>query len=249
MNVPSFLKAFLSILLSVFTLICTDLSRAFVRSDPPAAPSGAREEAEEILPVPEEPERFVRISDKLELPLITRTAHTDSITNDLNADLLGNSSRGSLHAQAFALVFDKIVIFRAGENNKTAYVLGEPIEIDESVIQNETGYYIPLSALCAVFGGGYTETESGSVLAADKMTLTAAGDRAFLHGKGEEYNDDDEIEALISSGGSVCVNVKDAARLYDLTEYHTDSGLVFFSAGRAFDPVRGYYLAEEAEKL
>ncbi|MBQ6163444.1 MAG: hypothetical protein IJK23_03105 [Clostridia bacterium] len=249
MSVPSFLKAFLSILLSVFTLICTDFSRAVVCSDKPAAPSGAPEEAEDLEPAAEDPEVLVRVSDKLELPLITKAAHTDSIVNDLNADLLGDASGESLHAQAFAQVFDKIVIFRAGENYNTAYVRAAPVAIDESVLQTETGYYIPLSALGAVFGGAYSETDHETVLAADKMTVTAAGERAYLHAAGEEYTEADEIEALISSGESISVNVKDAAKLYDLTEYHTDSGLVFFSAGQAFDPVRGYYIAEEAEKL
>ncbi|MBQ6021123.1 MAG: beta-galactosidase [Clostridia bacterium] len=201
------------------------------------------------MPVPADPEVFVRVSDKLELPLIIQPARTDSILKDLNADLLGDASGESLHAQAFALIFEKIVIFRTGECYHTAYVCGDPVDIGESVLQTETGYYIALSTLADVFGGTYSETELGAVLAAQNMTVTATGDRAYLHAAGEGYTEDDEIETSTVSGAGVSVNVKDAAKLYGLTEYHTDAGLVFFSAGQAFDPVCGYYIAEEAEKL
>lgn len=242
MNTSSCFRIIISVILSLFTLAG---NIAFLCTRPYNAPQGVMEEAE---PAEEEPETeepvFVSVTDRLSMPLITRAAEADVIQADLNERIINGADTESLQAAAFDRVSDKVVIFRAGEDVSTAYVLGSPVSIGNSVVQKETGYYIPLSAAADVFGCGLSGTENGAELSAGGNAISVQDGRAFLKpGKAEPA----EIEYLAENGG--CVNVKDFARMLGLTVYYTDSGLVFFSLGEAFDPTRGYYIAEEAEKL
>ena len=237
MNIISFIRIILSLLLSVITAFGSVSLPVVCRED---APKGVWEEAEPAETEPEPEEVFVKVSDQLEMPLLTKTAAVTEITADLNAAITEGYGGESLQAEAFAQVFDKILIFRADAD--TAYVLGEPAAIPGCLRKTETGYYLPLAVLAAVCGGDCTATEGGAVLTNGENRLTATEETAVLRlgADGAET----AVDYLPEAG----VNVKDAAKLYGLTEYHTDAGLVFFSLGAAFDPTRGYYVAEEAEK-
>ena len=238
------IKQIFSLLLSVITLICGKFMNISVCRDPDMTKPFVHEEAEAPVTPQEDTAERVRISDKLVMPRIVRPAELKTISADLNTAEKGYAAQ-SLMTEAFNSVFDKLVIFRAGEDSDIAYVLGEKVTIRSNVRQTETGYYIPLRLVSDVFGGALIETGGGAVLTADAMTVTVADGKAYLHESGCGYVPEDEIEYTPDGA----VNVRDAARLFGLTEYHTDAGLVFFSVGAAFDPLKGYYVAEEAEKL
>ena len=242
MSTISCFRLLFSVLLSLVTLIG---SIGFPCPGDRDAPRGVFEEGEYVEEDPEaEQTVWVSVTDSLRMPVITHTAQPDMITADLNADITGGTVTESLHAAAFGRVFDKIIIFRAGEDVRTAYVLGTPVSIENSVAQKETGYYMPLLTAAGVFGCDRTVNAGNAAISAGGNVISVSGGRAFLTLGDSEPS---EIGYLDAFGG--CVNVKDVARLLGLTVYCTDSGLVFFSLGAAFDPARGYYIAEEAEKL
>ena len=243
LDIMEVIKRILSFILAFFTLVCGAFTRLSIRSDEGEAPAVVFEDAEELPAEAVGEEELVRVSDRLVMPRITAAAELKTLSADLN-EARGGYEVGSLMTEAFESVFDKIVVFRAGSD--TAYALGSPVETDACVIQTETGYYIPLTLVRDVLGGDYEERAEGAVLAGGEMTVTAADGRACLAENGSEAAPE-EIELL--DDGGLLINVKDAAKLFGLTEYHTDAGLVFFSVGSAFDPVKGYYVAEEAEKL
>lgn len=233
----AFIKVFLSLLLSVITAFGSVSLPVLCRQE---TPKGVLEEAEPLTEEPEAEEVFLRVSDKLELPLLTKTAAVTELTADLNAAITEGYGGESLQAEAFSQVFGKVLIFRADAD--TAYVLGEPTALADCLRRTETGYYLPLAVLAAVCGGDYEASADGAALANGNACLTVSGETATLRTA-------DGAETAVDYLPDAGVNVKDAAKLYGLTEYHTDAGLVFFSLGAAFDPTRGYYVAEEAEKL
>ena len=78
----------------------------------------------------EEPAVMIKISDKLELPQIKNPAELKSITLNLNSILKNGYGTKSLQTDAFASVFDKIILFKAGKGYGKAFVLGKEVEID-----------------------------------------------------------------------------------------------------------------------
>ena len=87
----------------------------------------------------EGPAVMVKISDKLELPQIDHPAELKSITVNLNSILKTGYGSQSLQADAFASVFDKVILFKAGKDYETAYILGKKITLEHPLIYAETG--------------------------------------------------------------------------------------------------------------
>ena len=135
MSIMAYIKIILSLILSVVTALGSVSLPCLL---PGNAPQGVREEAEPLTTEPETEDIFAAVSDKLELPLITETAAVTERAGDLNAALTCGVPVKSLQAEAFAQVFDKVLLFRADAD--TAYVLGEPTAITEPLGQTETGY-------------------------------------------------------------------------------------------------------------
>ncbi len=260
-------------------LICLMLSALFVilagcGENPPAetsdgskqtsaateAPTDALTEAEtDPAEETEEPTVMVRISDKLELPQISKPAELKSVTVNLNSILKNGYGTKSLQAEAFESVFDKVILFKAGKDYGTAYVLGKKTELENTLIYAENGNFISLQTVSALIGGEYrTEvkgTSTVSELTFGENKIVCVGNEATLKIAGAE---DVTSEARISKiyvpetdnyAELHYINVKDAAKLTGLTVFYTDTGIVTFSCGQAFDPLRGYYIALEGEKL
>ena len=150
MDIMFYLKAVFSVMLSLFALIG---SVSFPCPRQYHVPTGVLEAAEPAEEAPEaEDTVFVSVTDRLRMPLLTHTAEADVITADLNAEVINGISPQSHQAAAFSRVFDRVIVFRAGENVRTAYVLGAPVDIENCIVQKETGYYLSLSVAADVFG-------------------------------------------------------------------------------------------------
>lgn len=207
----------------------------------------------------EGPAVMVKISDKLELPRIDRPAELKSITVNLNSILKNGYGTKSLQAEAFESVFDKVILFKAGKEYEDAYLLGKKITIEYPLIYAETGNYIALKTIADVIGGGLTvgltDSKQTTLLGFGENSVYCYGAEGTLTlGSGEP----EQIETRTSKVYAAAtdsyedihyINVKDAARLTGLDVFYTDTGIVTFSCGQAFDKLRGYYIALEGEKL
>ncbi len=137
MDIMFYLKAIFSVMLSLFALMG---SVSFPCPWPDRVPTGVLETAEPAQEAPETEETvFVSVTDRLRMPVVTHPAETDVITADLNAEAVSGVTPQSLQAAAFRRVFDRVVIFRAGENVRTAYVLGAPVSFCRTLCSTETG--------------------------------------------------------------------------------------------------------------
>ncbi len=257
-------------------LFCAFLSALFLLSagcsdtTVPAATTGTPDQTEATTPVTEEPETdpaeetegpavMVRISDKLELPQIVKPAEMKSITVNLNSILKNGYGSESLQKEAFDSVFDKIILFKAGKDYDAAYVLGKKTALDIPLLYAEDGNFIALATIAEFIGGEYgSDVKDGktvselrfgnnSVVCTDKEALLTAdgGEPAAVETRISKIY----IQSSDSYADLHYINVKDAGRLTGLTVYYTDTGIVTFSCGQAFDPLRGYYIALEGEKL
>ena len=203
----------------------------------------------------EEPTVMVKISDKLELPQINHPAELKSITADLNSILKNGYGSQSLQADAFASVFDKVILFKAGKDYDTAYILGKKTELEYPLIYAETGNYIALQTVADLIGGDHTVTgDSTSLVFGENSVSCTGGEGTLKIGAGEPETIEARTSKLyVSKTDSYAdlhyINVKDAAKLTGLNVFCTDTGIVTFSCGQAFDPLRGYYIALEGEKL
>ncbi|MBO4423051.1 MAG: beta-galactosidase [Clostridia bacterium] len=217
------------------------------------------EEEETDPPETEEIVNMIKISDKMEMPEVTHMADTEYVTANLNSILKDGYGTKSLMADAFAKVFDRLVILRTGTSQYDSYVLGQKHRLGTYATTKESGHYVSLFDVADIFGGEYefdpgdgenpktkvTFGDRSVVCEGDEATLTAGGETAEADisknnrvlGDSEDYTD------------IHLINVKDAAKLVGINVYCTDSGIICFSAGKAFDDLRGYYVAEEAEKL
>ena len=216
------------------------------------------EEEETDPPETKEIINYVKISDKLEVPEVKNVASVKYITANLNAILKDGYGTKSLMADAFSSVFDRLVIFRTGSGIEYAYVLGKKVDTATYATTVEQGHYIALYDAAQIFGGDYnyelndktpkttyTVGENGAVCEGDTGTLNVKGESAEadvrtitrLMGTDDDYTD------------AHFINVKDLAKILGMNVYYTDSGIICFSAGQAFDSLRGYYVAEEAAKL
>lgn len=216
-------------------------------------------EEEETDPVEtEEVINMIRISDRLEMPEITREADVKYITANLNSILKNGYGTSSVMAEAFEAVFPRLIIFRTDKDADFAYVLGKKTPLATNGTTYEKGHYLDLYDLSQIFGGEYTYEADGENI---KSSLTI-GDRSvvcenkdgLLIINGEETAADIVNTPRMMTADSdytdiYMLNVKDIAKLYDVNVYYTDSGIICFSAGKAFDDLRGYYIAEEATKL
>ena len=216
-------------------------------------------EEEETDPVEtEEVINYVKISDTLEMPEVTHMADLKYITANLNTILKEGYGTKSLMADAFASVFDRLIIFKTDKGHYTAYVLGQKKEIATYAITDDSGHYIDLYDISQIFGGDYKYEMNGDEphttlkfgeniieCKGNTGTLTVGGEAAEITVKSNTriLGDDEEYTDVHFA------NVKDIARLIGVNVFYTDAGIICFSVGQAFDKLRGYYIANEAEKL
>lgn len=227
-------------------------------ADPSTEAPGTGTDEETDPPETEEVIEMVKVSDKLEMPRITHISSLQSITANLNVILKDGYGSGSLMADSFSQVKDKLIIFKAERGYDYCYVLGKTHDLVSAGTTAETGFYLDLYDITEIFGGEYTHDQSDGV---SKTVYTFDGRKAVCEDKtatieinGEQTEADVRTQSVIIGDDSDYtdlhfMNVIDLERLLGLNVYYTDSGLVFFSVGEAFDPLRGYYVANEAEKM
>ena len=192
------------------------------------------------------------------MPEVKRVTSLEFITANLNTILKDGYGTKSLMADAFDSVFDKVIIFKTGKDGYDAYVLGKRQELATYGVTAEEGHYLDLFAVAAVFGGEYSyelneKTPKTTVKFGDRVAV-CDGDTAKITADGITYETAvKSITRLLGDDNDYtdvhCMNVKDLSKLLGLNVYYTDSGIICFSAGEAFDSLRGYYILEEAAKL
>ena len=210
---------------------------------------------------PEETEEVItykKVSDKLEMPEVKSVTTVEFITANLNTILKNGYGTKSLMADAFDKVFDRIILFKTGKDGYSAYVLGQRRELATYGVTLESGHYLDLFDVSEVFGGDYSyEVNDGTPKTTFKMGDNVAvceGETAKITVNGETYDAEVKVSSRIIDDSDNYtdvhfVNVKDLSKLTGLNVYYTDSGIICFSAGQAFDSLRGYYVLEEAAKL
>ncbi len=216
-------------------------------------------EEEETDPVEtEEIINYVKISDTLEMPEVTHMADLKNITVNLNSILKNGYGTKSLMADTFASVFDRLVIFKTENGHYTAYVLGQKKELATYAVTQEDGHYIDLYDISLVFGGDYKYEMNGeepqTTLSFGENKMVCKGKTGTLTVGGEQTEITVSISTRILGDDDKYTdvhfaNVKDIAKLIGLNVYYTESGIICFSVGQAFDSLRGYYVANEAMKL
>ena len=216
-------------------------------------------EEEETDPVEtEEIINYVKISDKLEVPEVTHMADVKFITANLNTILKDGYGAKSLMADAFSSVFDRLIIFKTNNGHYEAYVLGKKTELATYATTLEDGHYISLYDVAQIFGGEYNyeiaEDEPRTTLIFGENSVKCTGKTGTLTVGGEEKEITVYVNTRILGSDEAYtdvqfINVKDIAALTGMNVYYTESGVICFSVGQAFDRLRGYYVAEEAAKL
>ena len=210
---------------------------------------------------PEETEEVItykKVSDKLEVPEVKHVTTVEFITANMNTILKNGYGTKSLMADAFDSIFDKVIIFKTGKDGYGAYVLGKRTELATYGVTLENGHYLDLYDIASVFGGSYNYELNGktpeTTVDIGGRVAVCEGDTAKITADGQTY--DAEVRSVTRILGDESdytdvhfMNVKDIAKLTGLNVYYTDSGIICFSAGAAFDSLRGYYVLEEAEKL
>ena len=222
----------------------------------PVTESETEEETE-----PEETEEVItykKVSDKLEMPEVKSVTTVEFITANLNTILKDGYGTKSLMADAFEKIFDHVIIFKTGKDIKEAYVLGSKKPLKTYAATFETGHYIDLLDAADIFGGEYSYEINGdtpkTTLKIGERVAVCDGETAQITADGQTF--DAEVKSVMRQLEGEddytdihYMNVKDLANLTGLNVYYTDSGLICFSAGQAFDSLRGYYVLEEAAKL
>lgn len=205
---------------------------------------------------PEETEEVItykKVSDKLEMPEVKSVTTVEFITANLNTILKNGYGTKSLMADAFESVFDRIILFKTGKDGYDAYVLGEKRRLETYGSTLESGHYLDLLDIAQIFGGEYNcEVTDGTLKATftiGENTAVCEGETAKITVDGETCETEVKVSSRIDYTDVHLMNVKDIAKLTGLNVYYTDSGIICFSAGQAFDSLRGYYILEEAEKL
>ena len=217
-------------------------------------------ETEEETDPPETEEEIVmvKVSDNLEMPRINNPAVLKSVNMDLNAILKSGYGAKSLVEDTFASVKNKVVIFKADRGYDYCYVMGKQTALAAEGLTTEEGFLLDLYDMSLIFGGEYSHDETGeavkTVYKFGDTTLTCE-DTAGVIEKGGEKKEITvrTVSKLIGDDNDYTklhyLPVNDIAEVIGLDVYFTESGLVFFSVGEAFDRLRGYYVANEAEKM
>ncbi len=205
---------------------------------------------------PEETEEVItykKVSDKLEMPEVKYVTTVEFITANLNTILKNGYGTKSLMADAFDKVFDRIILFKTGKDGYDAYVLGQKRRLETYGSTLESGHFLDLLDIAQIFGGEYNcEVTDGTLKATftiGENTAVCEGETAKITVDGETCETEVKVSNRIDYTDVHLMNVKDIAKLTGLNVYYTDSGIICFSAGQAFDSLRGYYVLEEAAKL
>ena len=249
---------FLLVILMIFAVGCDTAAETTAETEQtePVTETETEEETE-----PEEKEEVItykKVSDTLNMPEVKSLTTVEFITANLNTILKNGYGTKSLMADAFASVFEKVIIFKTGKDIKEAYVLGSKKPLKTYAVTLETGHYISLMDAAEIFGGEYSYEINGDT----PKTTVKIGERvAVCDGEAAQITADGQtvdaevksVTRLLDGDGDYTdihyMNVKDLANLTGLNVYYTDSGIICFSAGQAFDSLRGYYVLEEAAKL
>lgn len=219
---------------------------------------GTETDEETDPPETEEVIEMVRVSDKLEMPRITHVSSLENVTSNLNVILKDGYGTGSLMADSFARVKDKIIIFKAKRDYHTCFVLGESRQLAAPGLTADSGFYLDLIDIYEIFGGEYSREEKDesvtTVYKFNNNTVVCTDKTASVDLNGETVEADVRTQSCIIGDDSDYtvihfLNVRDIAKVLGLNIYCTESGLVLFSVGEAFDSLRGYYVANEAEKM
>lgn len=261
----------LSVLLSAVMLLaaCNPSSADTTNADtkqPDTDGTTSAAETDEV--TTEEPDVIFPITDTLSMPEVKAVSQLQYIMANLNTILKNGYGSSSLNAAAFAKVKDKLLIFKADTIDTRTdtgvlkmYRLGEEKALVTSAIIKEDGLYISIQDICAIIGGTYTATDDGSgmvtTLHINGKTVYCVEDVGYISdGDTADASSENQVKALRTSrpvgDGKVSMHFLDpkvVADLTGLTVYETDSGLILFSCGQAFDTLKGYYIAEEAAML
>lgn len=217
--------------------------------------SGTEKESEDSTVITTEPEEteepvvMVEINEYLTMPQFTKTAEAHSLTLDLNRILKNGYGAKSLTEDVFLSIFPKVILFNADGVNPFAFRLGERVEMEYAAISCEDGFYVPARAAADIFGGKYAFSDGVYTLDICGCTLSSDGSTAELTNKDGVKAEVSFKTAKSGEDTELFVNANSLADMTGLVLYKTDSGILIYSLGEALNSVKGYYVAEEAEKL
>lgn len=196
----------------------------------------------------EEPIIMIDVTDTLTMRFFSKPTYQSVIAADLNAIISNGYSGESLYKDAFAKILPETLIFNADNECAFMFRLGQRTDIVYPALSDEFGFYISAHDAASVFGGKWVKGEDLSEFELCGAKIEYSADKTELIDK-DGAREEITVKTDAAYDGEIFINANHLAKMTNLVLYKTDSGLLVYSAGEALDPLKGYYVAEEAGKL